>query len=45
MFDIDHDENGVGSIFLHKFIDFNIMRLELSACGVPADNFFSGTDL
>ena len=45
MLNINHDKNWMWSVFLEQAVDFNIMRLELSAGRVPADNFFSGTDL
>lgn len=45
MFDIDSDKNGVGSVFFQEFVDFDIVELELGACNIPTDNFFSGIDL
>jgi len=40
MFDIDHDQDGMSTVFLEDLMDLNIVRLELGACSVPTDNLF-----
>lgn len=45
MFDIDSDKNRVRSVFFQEFVDFDIVKLELGACNIPTDDFFSGIDL